>query len=582
MNPTVSGLLVLCAFVPGAVTTAPAAPACANTYDYKDKVHDTSVRQLTRAAADDHNIYHHRNVFNADNSYMIGIQEDPPGPDGKIPWYVTLYTGDGCFVKRLYHTGEHNWQLTWDRKDPKILYTTSGTSGRRLLTKHNVDTGAVTVLKDFTAENAVTSQGPSVNPTSDRIMVITTTIGAGDGGHVRTYDLPGMTNEKTFLIHKYGGPGGVLPDDCKSDYNDIRYTGTGNTIGINCHAKSGSPPGTPGGNYIVEESGAILNFWRASGVAGYVSGHYDYSGTGKFAYTRGASKVGSTTYDFEVRVVNFDGSDERIAYRVPWSEAGGIRNAHISWPKGVADRFILELLPNLASASPRDELIQVNIDGTSKNLVRTGTDAGPFWSQPQPSVSTDGSRVSYNSNCADMAGGCMKTGTIDQYILYTGAPPCPIAGCGTGGVGGSGGAGGSGGRGGGGGGGGAGGAPRDGGAGGVGGAGGTSGSGGGGGSGAGGAGGATVCGRGGPCADGGAGAGGPGTGGPGGAVENPACIACDPSPSGDGGAQGDMAHAAAGGCQAAGRSRSVGRAWLCALSAWLFLRLRQRCARGSR
>ena len=83
----------------------------------------------------DHNLYYWHNSFNANGTLMLGIQS-PPSSDGTSkPWIVTLFDGDGCFLKPLYvaagasgNTPSLNWRANWSRTDPNVFYTT-GVSG---------------------------------------------------------------------------------------------------------------------------------------------------------------------------------------------------------------------------------------------------------------------------------------------------------------------------------------------------------------------------------------------------------------------------------------------------------------------
>lgn len=128
----------------------------------------------------------------------------------------------------------------------------------------------------------------------------------------------------------------------------------------------------------------------------------------------------------KLRVVNLDGSDNRVVFTAPREKLRYVRNYHITWPAGVRDWFLLSFFPQTGRLPPSyepylDEIVQVFVDGRSKVLARTGTtcDAN-FWAQPQQSVSADGTRVLFHSNVACAVGrlGYESSGTIDQCILY--------------------------------------------------------------------------------------------------------------------------------------------------------------------
>jgi hypothetical protein len=166
-----------------------------------------------------------------------------------------------------------------------------------------------------------------------------------------------------------------------------------------------------------------------STLNGVTVGHHDFSSAGKLAYVEGFNQG----RDLNVRVVNLDGSDNRLVYSIPRDKLRYVRNYHITWPHGVTDWFLLSFFPQTGRLPPDyqpwlDELVQVFLDGRIKVLARTGTTcADIFWAQPQPSLSADGSRLLFHTNGSCRVGqlGCESSGTIDQCILYLQKPPAP-------------------------------------------------------------------------------------------------------------------------------------------------------------
>src|SRR5690349_9500226 len=86
-----------------------AAAQNARMIDFTDPTYGARIRQIFNPAGDEHDLYHYRSVFNADNSRMIGIET----PKGSKDCLVTLYDGDGKFLKKLFTQSEYNWTLAW-------------------------------------------------------------------------------------------------------------------------------------------------------------------------------------------------------------------------------------------------------------------------------------------------------------------------------------------------------------------------------------------------------------------------------------------------------------------------------------
>jgi hypothetical protein len=114
-----------------------------------------------------------------------------------------------------------------------------------------------------------------------------------------------------------------------------------------------------------------------------------------------------------------------VVFTAPREKLRYVRNYHITWPARVSDWFVLSFFPQTgrlpASYEPYlDEIVQVFVDGTHKVLARTGTTCDTnFWSQPQQSVSSDGTRILFHTNGGCTVGqiGCESSGTIDQCLL---------------------------------------------------------------------------------------------------------------------------------------------------------------------
>jgi hypothetical protein len=355
--------------------------------DYIDPTYGGKVRELLKSDGDEHNIYYHRNPFNADHSYMIGIQSDLSGNN----WEVVLYDGDGVLIKTLFSIAQYDWRLVWDRNDPATLYTWKGAN----LYQYNVNTGEAVVLTNFGSVN-VNVGGPSLNQAGDRIMVITT----DDVFH--NFHLPDMSGEQKFKV--------TFPAGFSTDWEDERYIGFSNYIVTGCANSNASQANT----YIYNDNGTLFHEFD-----GLNFGHSDFSPDGRWAYFKWPT--GRPLSPLEVHVVNIDGTGDTLVYSLPGGQTEtGARNVHLSWPDHVTNWFIGGFEPNASPpanySAPQDEIFMVRQSGGAwiwDYLARSGTllSAGfdQFWSEPLPSPSADGSRISFNSS---------RSGTVDQYILY--------------------------------------------------------------------------------------------------------------------------------------------------------------------
>jgi hypothetical protein len=262
---------------------------------------------------------------------------------------VVLYDGNGCFLKELWTLAQFDWRLVWDRHDPNLLYTWK--SGN--LYRYNVQTDEAKLLMSF-APLGLAPAGPSVNQAGDRILVLTS------DGTFQSYRLPDMQDERAFRPD--------FPTGCKpgSD-NKERYIGYRNYIVTRC-----SPSGGPSTMYIYDDTGVL--FHRFDGLG---HGHADFSPDGQFAYPKmpaGEGPRGSVIWSpLEVHVVNIDGTDDRVLYSAPRSQAIYVQN-FTSRPKGVngclSSPYSHQRSPCRPRTPPLDEILKVSVDGTIESPAR--------------------------------------------------------------------------------------------------------------------------------------------------------------------------------------------------------------------
>ncbi len=375
----------------------PPSSTCPNAHDFIDPTYGGAVRQRVNPTGVQHNIYYWRSPFNADNTYMVGIQSDLD----QTNWRVVLYDGNGCFLKELYTLAEYDWRVVWDRVNPDVFYTRNGSA----LYSYNVVTGQATLLKSFKGPFIIGASSRSLNQAGDRILVITS------DGAFRTFHLPDMSAPRAFTA--------PLPTGCTTDWEDERYIGYKNYIAATCWSSDLTVQHT----WIYDDTGVLLHDFNTRDL-----GHTDFSSTGQWAYFR----MSGNGQPLQIHVVSIDGTNDHVLYSASQAKAQYVRNLHISWPHGVAGWFIasffpfdLTQYPSLPTyASPLDEILQVHTDGTLKFLARTGTEMPDgfayFWAETLGSPSSDGSRISFNSSCANNVKtlGCVNDGTIDQYLLF--------------------------------------------------------------------------------------------------------------------------------------------------------------------
>ena len=128
--------------------------SCTSAVDYVNPTYGSKIRQLSRPNGHEHNMYYHRNPWNANGSYVIGIQSDLQQKN----WRVVLQDGDGCFMKELFTVDQYDWKVVWDRNHPEIFYTWKGNT----LYKYNVTTQKAEPQKSFAPVNrSLKPNGPS-------------------------------------------------------------------------------------------------------------------------------------------------------------------------------------------------------------------------------------------------------------------------------------------------------------------------------------------------------------------------------------------------------------------------------------
>ena len=398
---------VACATAQGERAASSSGPEAATTttvqsarmIDFTDSTYGGRIRQIYNPAGDEHNLYHTRSVFNTDNSRLLGIET----PKGSSAYQVTLYDGEGRTLKTLFTVPEYDWRVAWDRHDPRFFYTSKGAT----VCRYDVESGKAEPLMSFRNPSIAGPSGLSLNEKGDRLLLRMT------DNSVRTYRLPAMDDERVCTIE--------IPDGWYANWDKLRFTGHKDYFALTIEQKRPFPQGAkampPFTRIYDGVTGKLFHTLDAVTV-----GHHDFSPGGKLAYVDGFNQG----RDLQVRVVNLDGTDNRVVFTAPRAKLRYVRNYHITWPAGVSDWFLLSFFPQTGRLPPNyepwlDELVQVFVDGRHKVLARTGTTcAANFWAQPQQSPSADGTRVLFHSNGTCTVGkiGEESSGTIDQCILY--------------------------------------------------------------------------------------------------------------------------------------------------------------------
>ncbi len=393
------GLEARAGSAPAAKQVVQEEPTVPRLVDFTDPTYGGRVRQIVNPAGDEHNLYHYRSVFNADNSRLLGIET----PRGTADYRVTLHDGDGRGLRFLYTQAQYDWTVAWDRRDPRFFYTRKDATVYR----YDADAGVAQPLRTFDRPKPAGPSGLSLNQQGDRLLLRMT------DRTVRNYRLPALDDERVCAVE--------IPEGWEANWDKLRFTGHADLFALSFEPK---PPGK-GGDRGARPFTRIYD--GATGrlvhtLEGITVGHHDFSRTGKLAYVEGFNQGG----DMAVRVVNLDGSDNRVVFTAPRAKLRFVRNYHLTWPAGVDDWFLLSFFPQTgrlpADYSPwLDEIVQVFIDGRSRILARTGTTCDKvFWAQPQQSASADGSRVLFHTNATCAVGklGYEDSGGIDQCILY--------------------------------------------------------------------------------------------------------------------------------------------------------------------
>lgn len=377
----------------------PFQPGAEKIVDFTDLTYGGKIRQLQKDDGHDHNFYYYRDPWNADGTYLLGIQSDLQQKN----WHVVLHDGDGRFIKDLFNISQYDWRLCWDRKDPNVLYTWRGSD----LFRFRVKEGQVELMKSF-KPLALMTNGPSINQDGDRILVTTS------DKMFRSYHLPDMSDERAFQPQAPEGSVNI-------GWDKPRYTGYRNTIDFAFHSQDMKMQGI----LVYDDTGKIVH--RFDGFGG--GGHCAFSPDGHVAYffmPNYPRQDGKNSLD--IHVVKIDGTDDHVVYSVSQAQASYVQNLHLSWPAKVNGWFLASFyhFPNATQPSygpPYDEILQLGLDGNSKYLVRSGgnysrgagrgSSTDMFWAMPLAAPQADGKRISFNTN---------RSGTIDQCILYLEGP----------------------------------------------------------------------------------------------------------------------------------------------------------------
>ena len=253
-------------------------PSCDHVTRYIDSSYGANIARIVKPDGHLHNIYYHRNPWNADVKRLIGIQTNLEQRN----WRVVLYDENGCFTNDLFGIKEYDWRLVWDRKDPASFYTTK----RSDLYRYDVNTRRAALLKSF-APSGFKPGGPSLNQAGNRILVVTS------DGMVRSYRLSDMGEERIF------DPVAGLPTGCTTDWDDIRYIGYLDYVAVNCVARERNLQAV----VIYDPAGAPIHTFYG------FSGHYDFSPSGKIVYFQMPGGARGERRPLQIQISNIDGTD---------------------------------------------------------------------------------------------------------------------------------------------------------------------------------------------------------------------------------------------------------------------------------
>jgi hypothetical protein len=168
-------------------------------------------------------LYHYRSVFNANTTRFVGIEKTRPARD----YQVTLYDGDGNYIKRLFTHSDYDWTLAWDRQDPNLLYTRKGATVYR----YDVESEKAEPLKTFTQPSVGSPTGLSLNQAGDRLL-----LRMGDNS-VRNFKLPLLDDERICRVE--------IPEGWVANWDKLRFTGHKDYFALSVEQKKPLPAGTP-------------------------------------------------------------------------------------------------------------------------------------------------------------------------------------------------------------------------------------------------------------------------------------------------------------------------------------------------
>jgi hypothetical protein len=381
----------------GTALAVQSTPDCSQVFEYKDAVTGRSVRQLRKADGHEHNIYHFRNVFNADETLLFAVQSDL----NQQNWRQSLYTSDGCFLRHL--PGTADWRIVWSATDPKVFYTHSGQ------TIYAYDVSTDTKKPIGTMPYAPVAQSLSLSGDGSRLGAYM------EGQWFMSLALPSGGDIRTFQA--------ACPPGYHSGLG--MYLGWLRKVGISCSNDTTNAQELR----IHEDDGALVV------VRPFVYiGHPDISKDGLYA---------SVQRPFEITVQDLLTGVKTVLYSLPTNLVTHFFGSHNTWPRDRSDWFIVSLFlgndPNLTYSYPMDELLKVTLPTATSPakvevLARTGsTLMQGFWGQSNAAISRSGQRIQWNSPCdpaLQPTPGCLSTGTIDLFLLNLASNQLPTVNAG--------------------------------------------------------------------------------------------------------------------------------------------------------
>src|SRR5262245_28604289 len=118
-----------------------------------------------------------------------------------------------------------------------------------------------------------------------------------------------------------------------ANWDKLRFTGHKDYFALELTEKQPPRAGRPKPPFTRIYDGAAAKLFHT--LEAISVGHHDFSLGGQFAYVEGFNQG----RDLKVRVVNLDGSDDRVVFTAPREKLRHVRNYHITWPAGVRDWF---------------------------------------------------------------------------------------------------------------------------------------------------------------------------------------------------------------------------------------------------